>query len=112
MTSRRPASRGRSLPALNEALAKMTPQQALEIRREARFGRFKDLLFTAAAWPLGLTLGGSALFGAILLFDALSEFDYDEYRREQKLMECLQEAKRERAADYCQANWGPGQKDD
>ena len=89
----------------------MTPKEALEIRREARFGRFKDILSSAVAWGIGVALALGLFFGTVFLLDALFEFDYEEYQREQKLMECLKEAKNTRAADYCQINWGPKKKD-
>lgn len=86
---------------------KLTPREALEIKREARFGRFKDILSSAIGIAIALPLAFGILFGALYLLDALSEFDYEEYQREQKLMECLKEAKNQRSADYCQINWGP-----
>ncbi|MCY3820197.1 MAG: hypothetical protein OXH52_12675 [Gammaproteobacteria bacterium] len=85
----------------------MTPQEALEIRREIRFGRFKDIVTNVAGAGIGLTLAIGIFLVAVYLFDAFSEFDYAEYQREQKLMECLKEAKNDHAAFYCQKNWGP-----
>ena len=84
----------------------MTPQEALEIKRAIRFGLFRDMVSRVAGIGVGLTLVFGIFFCAIFLFDALSEFDYAEYRREQKLMECLKEAGSS-SASYCQLNWGP-----
>lgn len=91
--------------------ARLTPQEALKIRREARFGRFKDILFGTAGAGIGVTLALGVFFSTIFLFDALNEFDYEEYQREQKLMECLKEAKNRYSASFCQVNWGPEDKD-
>ena len=89
----------------------MTPQKALEIKREARFSRFKDILSSVVGTGVGLTLAFGIFLGAVYLIDALSEFDYADYQREQKLMECLKEAKNKYSASYCQINWGPKKKD-
>ena len=90
---------------------RMTPQQALEIKRQVRFGRFKDIVTSVVGTGIGLTLAFGILFGAVFLFDALSEFDYAEYQREQKLLECLKEAKNKYSVSYCQINWGPKNED-
>ena len=87
--------------------ARMTPQEALEIRREDRFGRFKDIVTGVSGAGIGLTLAIGIFLVAVYLFDAFSEFDYAEYQREQKLMECIKEAKNKYTAYYCQKNWGP-----
>ena len=92
--------------------ARITPQEALKIKREARFGRFKDMLLNAVGTGIGLTLAFGIFFGGIFLYDALSEFDYAEYQREQKLMECLKEAKNKYSVSYCQINWGPEDDED
>lgn len=92
--------------------AKLTAQETLKFTRQARFGRFKDILSSAVGIVIALPLALGIFFGALFLLDALSEFDYAEYQREQKLMECLKEAKNTRAADYCQINWGPKKKDE
>ncbi len=89
----------------------MTPREALGIRREYRLERMKDILSSAVGFSIALPVACGIFFGAFFLLDALFEFDYDEYQREQKLMECLKEAKNQRSADYCQINWGPKEKD-
>ncbi|MYE25495.1 MAG: hypothetical protein F4Y01_16415 [Gammaproteobacteria bacterium] len=88
----------------------MTARETPEIKRQARLRRVKDVVVSAVGIGIAVPLGFGVLFGGLFLFAALSDFDYEEYQRGQKLMECLKEAKVKRAADYCQVNWGPNGK--
>ena len=78
-----------------------------EIRHQTRLEHLKDMLVRAISLGIAIPLGLGVFIGALSLGVAVFEFDYQDYRREQKLMECLKEAKNARAADYCQINWGP-----
>lgn len=89
----------------------MTPQEALQIKREVRFRRFKDFIASGTGIGAGLLLAFGIFFGGIFAYDQISEFSYADYRREQNLLECLQEAEHPAVAFYCTTAFGP-EKDD
>ena len=77
----------------------MTPQEALAIKREARWGRFKDVAARISGVIVGLVIGYAALIGAVYVFDYLAS--HEDRLREERKLECLKEAANEWVASIC-----------
>ena len=80
----------------------MTPQEALALKREVRFGRFKDAAATVMGWSVGMIGAISILLIAI----EIADFDWEAYRREQSHLECVKAANNVQVAAWCTKQWG------
>ena len=88
----------------------MDAELALAIKREARWGNFKDTAYRIGGVGAGLALAFAALFGAVFLFDYIA--GYEDRLREERLHECVTNAQTVKVAVACGWHWGPEDDDE